>query len=315
MQFAELIRCLIGGVLMGLANLVPGISGGTMLVAAGIYTSFVEAVAELTSLRFGSRVLATLGTIGGSAALTILLLAGQVRDLVVFHRWIMYSIFIGLTLGGLPVIYKLIPRLNVPATLGCGLGLLLMVLLAWAEPHASDQAATASYSYLVLFFAGLAGASAMVLPGISGGYLLLLMGQYVPILSAISSFKSGLQTLDLAAAWQSALPLVPVGIGVALGIAAVSNLIKLLLHRYPAPTLGFLLGLVAGAVIGLWPFQRTILPPSGLSQDLRLRDLPVETFTPTPLQVLVAAGLIVLGFLATVAISKLGYNARSHHRT
>ena len=95
-------RSVFGGVLMGLANLVPGISCGTMLLAAGIYPRFIDAVANVTRFRIQFRSLLVLGCVVGAAGLGILLLAGTLKDLVVDHRWVMYSLFIGLTLGELP---------------------------------------------------------------------------------------------------------------------------------------------------------------------------------------------------------------------
>ena len=92
---------------MGLANLVPGISGGTMLLAAGIYPRFIDAVAEVTRFRFRFRSLLVLGCVVVAAGLGILLLAGTLKDLVVDKRWIMYSLFIGLTLGGVPVVWRM----------------------------------------------------------------------------------------------------------------------------------------------------------------------------------------------------------------
>ena len=93
-------RAVAGGVLMGLANLVPGISGGTMLLAVGIYPRFIEAVADTTRLRLRLQPLLLLSVVAAAGGLAILLLAGFLRDLVVHQRWIMYSAFIGLTLGG-----------------------------------------------------------------------------------------------------------------------------------------------------------------------------------------------------------------------
>ena len=91
------VRSSLGGVLMGLANLVPGISGGTMLLAAGVYPAFIEAIAEVTTLRFRLRSVILLGTVVAAAGLAILLLAGLVRTLVIEQRWVMFSLFIGLT--------------------------------------------------------------------------------------------------------------------------------------------------------------------------------------------------------------------------
>ncbi|HMB71594.1 MAG TPA: DUF368 domain-containing protein, partial [bacterium] len=101
------LRGTVGGVLMGLANLVPGISGGTMLLAAGIYPRFIRAIAELSTLRFRIPSLVVLVSVVVAAALGILLLAGGIKDLVVHRRWVMYSLFIGLTLGGIPVVWRM----------------------------------------------------------------------------------------------------------------------------------------------------------------------------------------------------------------
>ncbi|MDH3583903.1 MAG: DUF368 domain-containing protein, partial [Phycisphaerae bacterium] len=95
-----IIRAAAGGSLMGAANLVPGISGGTMLLASGVYPAFIQAVAEVSTFRFRRRSLVLLGTVALAAAVVIILLAGTLRDLVIDHRWVMYSLFIGLTLGG-----------------------------------------------------------------------------------------------------------------------------------------------------------------------------------------------------------------------
>ena len=78
---------------MGLANLVPGISGGTMLLITGVYPGFIGAIAEITTLRWRWSSVVLLGTIGGAAVLAILLLAGPTKTLVITHRWVMYSLF------------------------------------------------------------------------------------------------------------------------------------------------------------------------------------------------------------------------------
>ena len=312
------LRGAAGGVLMGLANLVPGISGGTMLLAVGIYPLFVGAIADLTMLRFRLSSLALLGSVVVSAGLAILLLAGVVKDLVVDHRWIMYSLFIGLTLGGLPEVWRLARPATPSLWAGAGAGFIAMSFLALAQRSATESGAAGS-SFLLLLMAGVAGASAMILPGVSGGYILLVLGQYVPILSAIDRFKEAIS----AAAWATALDpalhvLLPVGIGVVVGILAVSNALRWLLQRYAKPTLGVLLGLLVGAVIGLWPFQRPVEPIPGetvikgrviTEQDLAgidAEDLPTEFFPPTAGLVGASILLIGAGFLVTLGIARLG---------
>ena len=185
---AFLPRGLVGGTLMGLANLVPGISGGTMLLAAGVYPAFIEAIADLTRGRIARWPLFVLGTIGGAAVLAIGLLAGPTRDLVLEHRSLMYAFFIGLTLGGLPLVWRLARPATPGVWGGAAAAFALMVVMALGTEGGGSSGASTS----LLVVSGLAGASAMILPGISGGYLLLLLGQYVPILGAIDDLKEGL---------------------------------------------------------------------------------------------------------------------------
>lgn len=308
-------RSAIGGVLMGLANLVPGISGGTMLLAAGVYPAFIEAIADLTTLKFRVRPLMLLGCIGGTAALAILLLAGVLKTLVVEQRWVMYSIFIGLTLGGIPLVWRL-ARPATPALIGGAagaFGLMVVMQLGLGGGGGNGEA-----NMLLLGVSGLAGASAMILPGVSGGYLLLLLGQYEPILGSIDLLKQGLLGgFDLALIFEAMKVVIPVGIGVVVGIVGVSNLLKWLLHHYEKATLGVLLGLLLGAVVGLWPFQEPVAPQAGdvvkgkvLTvadlPEVEMDDWPVARFAPGTGQIAGSLALVVAGLGATLLISRIG---------
>jgi putative membrane protein len=318
MSIANFIpRGLLGGTLMGLANLVPGISGGTMLLAVGVYPSFINAIADLTVLRFKPRPLIVLATIAGAATLAIGLLAGPTRALVIEERPLMYSFFIGLTLGGLPLVWRLAQPITKSVWVAAGVAFALMVAMALGTDGGNGGH---SASMPLLMLSGLAGASAMILPGISGGYLLLLLGQYEPILAAIDEVKQGLigpAGFDMARILASMNVVLPVGIGVVLGVVGVSNLLRWLLHRYEKPTLGVLLGLLLGAVVGLYPFQAPVLPELGFENhgrpvpeaelaDIPEEDWPLERFTPTPVEFASAAGTIALGLLLTYAISRFG---------
>ncbi|MFO7849365.1 MAG: DUF368 domain-containing protein [Spirochaetia bacterium] len=307
---------LIGGVLMGLANLVPGVSGGTMLLAVGIYTVFITAVADITSLRFRLRSLVIVFLVAFAAALGILLLAGFVKDLVISYRWIAYSIFIGLTLGGVPVIMEMVDRRTFSMWTGAALGFFGMAAVAALQQYGGVSGGSPEGGRIMLFAAGIAGASAMILPGVSGGYLLLLLGQYIPILSALDALK---QALD-AGNWGEVVHLgltviLPLGMGILLGVVLVSNVLKFLLDRFRRATLGVLLGVLLGAVVGLWPFQEGVAPEPGevfkgttlspqsaaeISQD----EYPAELFTPTAGQIAVAIILTAGGFCVTYGISR-----------
>lgn len=311
------LRCLMGGVLMGLANLVPGISGGTMLLAAGIYPRFIQALADLSALRFRKSSFFVLALVGIAAAAAILLGAGAIKNAVVEHRWAMYSIFIGLTLGGVPVLWQMARPATNAFWSGMVAGLIVMVGLAWLQVYGASSGASRE-GMAMMFLAGVAGASAMILPGVSGGYLLLVLGVYVPVLSAIDSLKEALKAGDLASATDPVLAVVlPVGVGVGVGILVVSNVIRIVLERYEQPTLGVLMGLLVGAVFGLWPFQEGVPPKIGevfkgqvLTAE-RLSELtpdkyPTEFYTPTFSGVMMAIGLVGAGYMVTTLVAKIG---------
>jgi putative membrane protein len=377
----DAIRAVFGGVLMGLANLVPGVSGGTMLLAAGVYRTFIRGIAELSTLRFRAQTILMLGLIVGSALVAIVLGAALLRDLVVHQRWAMFSVFIGLTLGGVPIIWRLIApsstaksalfilvslvvsllivvyvrdmaggssivpgpwgRIIVLGLAGASLltlpilwtkldapdrivmfpviaGLTAMVLLSLAQGAGTNSAASTNGQFALLFIAGLAGGSAMILPGVSGGYLLLILGQYLVILTAISDAKSALSAGDFGALGGLMGVFVPVGLGVVIGIVGVSNLIKMLMDRYERATLGVLLGLLIGAIFGLWPFEAHVKPVIGdvikgivlLDQPsvdaVEASDWPTQGFTPSVFQVTGSIALIGAALMVSTVIDRFG---------
>ena len=290
MEIAQLFRALAGGVLMGLANLVPGVSGGTMLLAVGVYAECIEAVAKFTTFRFDRSSILLLSAVAGAGALVILMLAGTVRDLVIDYRWAMYSLFLGATLGGIPVLWRLIGKPDTRVWIGTIAGLAAMSVTA-VLPMSESQAGSPSTPLLAV--AGFGAFAAMMLPGLSGGYLLVLSGQYVTILGAVDDVKTGLLSAG-SPDWASLLGtfgvLVPFAIGALAALVGVSNLIRHLLHAQRSATLGVLLGLLAGAVLGLWPF--------GVDSD--------GLALPEPAVAAGALALVLGGFSVTVCMGRLG---------
>jgi putative membrane protein len=261
-----------------------------------------------------------LASIVGTAVVAILLLAGTVKGLVEAHRWIMYSIFIGLTLGGIPLLWRM-ARPASPALWGsAAVAFLLMIVMALSGGATGGGGGP---RYLVVFLSGLAASSAMILPGVSGGYLLLLLGQYESILGSVDQLKRGLLgDSDLALGPDLALVLdamhvmLPLGIGIVVGVVGVSNLLRWLLSRFEKVTLGALLGLLLGAVVGLWPFQQERPPEPGdvirgrvvseqNAASFDPRHWPLARFDPSGAQAGAAVGLILAGLGATLLIGRL----------
>jgi putative membrane protein len=285
-----LARIGVGGALMGIANIIPGVSGGTMILATGLYQRFVDSVADVTRLKFRPGPLVFLAVLGLSALLAIFATVTPINWGLRHCQHLMFAAFIGLTLGGVPLIWRDLTPLRPSGVSGAVAGLALMVAVSlWL----SKTAFPASFPFL--FVGGIVGSAAMVLPGISGSYLLLAMGLYSPITAGIEQFKEALKALDMAAAMPPALEvLLPVGLGVLVGIIGLTNLLKAALHKWRDPTLGALLGLLLGSVFFLYPFR-----------EPGHRD-PFEAAAPiTPGNVALVVLCILVGFIATFALSRI----------
>ena len=250
-------RVVLGGFLMGLANLVPGVSGGTMILAVGLYDRFISAVAELSSLRWSRGMFVFLFLLAAGLAVALVGLAGPAVHMVTHYRWAMYSLFVGMTLGGAPELLRLaFPKpaseqaeSKSSAAIALILGFAMMAWIAW-----SLQGVSLPHTFMAFLLMGVVAASSMILPGVSGSYLLLIFGVYDVVIGSLSS--SALKE-DLKG---SLMIIGPVVLGAAIGIALLSNVLKVVLARYSKPAHGALLGLLLGSVLGLWPFQEARYP-------------------------------------------------------
>jgi putative membrane protein len=259
-------RSVVGGVLMGLANLVPGVSGGTMILVVGLYDEFITSVADVTRLRLTRRNVTFLVIVGGAAATAIAALAGTLSRAVTLHQSAMFSLFLGLTLGGAPLLVRMLKGFTASSLIGVAVGLAAMIAIATTKEEPPDKeairAAVASGEFVIVpryprdVAAGALGMSAMVLPGISGAYMLLVLDRYETILASIAAAKDYVvSTGENGDPHVFLRVLIPTAIGAVVSLVLLSNLLKWLLHRHEKPTLGLLLGILCGAVVGIWPFD------------------------------------------------------------
>ncbi|MDE2660861.1 MAG: DUF368 domain-containing protein [Acidobacteriota bacterium] len=254
---ASLARCAVAGVLAGLASLVPGVSGGTMILAAGVYPELVGAVAEITSGRLRRASAARLAVTVGAALVAVFGVAGAARDAFVAWPVLFFALFLGLTLGGAPLLWRMAARPGRGFAAGAVAGAAAVVLPILLAGRGAPADAGLAASAPAFFGAGAVAAFAMVLPGISGSTLLLLMGMYLPFLNAADRLADtlGPSFWDPAAILTAVWGVLPFFLGIALGIAAAARLVRYFLGAYPQATLGALFGLLLGATAGLWPFQ------------------------------------------------------------
>ncbi|MFQ7901391.1 MULTISPECIES: DUF368 domain-containing protein [Pseudomonas] len=237
------------GMAMGAADVVPGVSGGTVAFITGIYDELLRSIAAFPRA-LGSLLRGRVGeawTIA-NAGFLITLLAGILTSVFSLARLITYlleqhpipvwSFFFGLILVSVHLVAREIRQRN----LSSGISFVLGIAFAyWITVAAPMQWGTDSLS---LFFAGAIAICAMILPGISGSFVLVLLGLYPTVLAAVKSF-------DIAV-------LVVFAVGCAVGLLSFAKLLHWTLHRWRDLTLAFLTGLMLGSLNKVWPWKETL---------------------------------------------------------
>lgn len=317
------VRAAVTGVLTGFANLVPGISAGAVLLATGVFRDFIGAMSDIATFKLRRRSLVFLAVLGTAWVLAVLVGAGIVKELVTNHRWVMYSLFIGLTLGGVPLVWLRRDERDTGFWSAAAIGLLIMSGLGAMQMSGVLSVGDAQAGIPLLLLGGLLAAGATVLPGGSGTFVLILMGLYVPILRSVSTVKDALVDRDIGVLFEQAWTLAPFAVGMLGGLISVSLLTKWSLSRFPRATFGLLLGLLLGSVVALFPFQRGVPPQIGdivkgqaVTAETIARiepdDWPVQFFAPGAFEVAVALLLITAALIGTVALCR--FEARLEKR-
>ena len=267
---APTVRTLFAGALMGTANLVPGVSGGTMVLVCGLYAHFVDATAALSRGNFAWPAVRFILLLFAAKFAAMGLLGAPVAEAVERHRSVAYSLFLGMTLAGTPVVWEIFrkapPRTAAPwlAWVLVPIGAALMAslaLLPQPEGHGDlGDDYRPAHDIPLDAVAGAAAYGAMVLPGVSGGTVKLALGRYEPTVWSLGQPLPwlgswvGLGEAAPVAAWGPIL--LPYTLGAIVGLVIVSNLLKWLLQRYERAMAALLLGVLWGSVVPVWPFGR-----------------------------------------------------------
>lgn len=240
---------IIKGVLIGVANAIPGVSGGTMMVSMGIYDKILSSVTNI--FKQWKKSLMTLFPYAIGMALGIVGLSFAIEYLFAEFPLATALCFIGLILGGLPMMLGKLKG----SRLNAGNGIVFLIffafifLLQWMNgKNAADVALTLSVTMVIrLFFIGVIAAATMVIPGVSGSMILMLLGFYTPVIEAVTFTIKALAHGDFGKFVNQCLILLPFGLGVLIGIYYVAKLIELLLKRYETLTFSAILGLIAAS--------------------------------------------------------------------
>ena len=250
---------ILRGAVIGVSNIIPGVSGGTMAVSMGIYDRVIYAVNNLFKQfkkSFREILPILIGVLIGLFAFAALIgtLLGTKSEEIPITRLPTNFAFIGLILGGLPAIYK---RVNMKSAKGPGviLFLVFLALVAVLPLLVPPEARTVDHSIgniLLMFLLGAIASSTMVIPGISGSMIMILLGYYDSIINAMNDLRGG--------DWSSLALLLPFVLGLLVGIVFIARLMNFLLKKHAALTFCAIFGLVIGSPVAILMKNRECFP-------------------------------------------------------
>ncbi|BAB05788.1 DUF368 domain-containing protein [Halalkalibacterium halodurans] len=250
---------LFKGMAMGISDLVPGVSGGTIALILGIYQSLITAINGLTTKQWKKHVMFLIPLVIG-IGLALLTVSHIISWLLNEYPQPTLFFFIGLIIGIVPTLLKDINFIQSFTPIHYGV-LLLGAIIVGATTLLKDSSPTtimdqlAIGDYILLFFAGWLASTAMILPGVSGSFIFLLLGVYPTVIQALSTFNLAV--------------LFTVGIGIILGLGITSRLISYLFVQYKTATYALMIGFIAGSVFVIYP---------GMAGDFFLISLSVIAF-------------------------------------
>ena len=246
----ELIALFLKGLAMGAANVIPGVSGGTIALITGIYERLINAIKafdhNVLKLLLRRDIKGAWYKVDGSflsavlagVAISIVSLAKLLEYLLEHHELLTMAFFFGLILLSVYFVGKTVRNWNAVSMALLALGTAVAVAIALLAP------ATENASFFYVFVCGIVAICSMILPGLSGSFILIIMGNYALILGAIGSADLGI--------------LLPLLLGCAVGLVAFSHLLAWVFKHFHDQTIALMTGFILGSLAIIWPWKNTL---------------------------------------------------------
>lgn len=244
-----MLKNILKGVVIGIANIIPGVSGGTMAVSMGIYDKMIHCVTHLfkefkKSVQFLLPIFIGAGI--GLLGLTFVIQAA-------FERFPMPTnlLFIGLIVGGLPAVWKKVQGQKISvghaiAALAFFALVVGMAAIGEAEGRTADMS-LGPVQMVKFFGVGMIASATMIIPGVSGSMVLLLLGYYNAILDTITGFLKALVAFDMPAIMHNLGIIIPMGLGIVFGIFAIAKIIEIVFAKFPLYAYWAIIGLIVAS--------------------------------------------------------------------
>ena len=323
-KITDYIMVAVKGACMGAADVIPGVSGGTIAFITGIYDQLIESINSIngTALKlfFSGKFKEFWKHINGSflvslfcgILVSVLSLAGLMQYLLEHHPIQTWAFFFGLIVASSIFILRGIQGWNMKSAMFPVLGVVLGIVVCTLSPTQTPDA------LWFIFLSGAIAICAMILPGISGSFILLILGKYKYIMGAITGLTTG------AAVGESLVILCVFAVGAVCGILAFSRLLHWLLARFNKETLMVLAGFIIGSLVKVWPWSN--MEAIVISQFPEIADMAAATQQAIPAEVLAdyipqvdmqigsAVLFALIGFFLVTGIESLG-KAMKHRQT
>ena len=318
--FPDYLIITLKGLAMGAADVVPGVSGGTIAFISGIYQELIDSInnVNLSVLKTlkkdglkaawkqvnGSFLLALLTGIG----ISILTFSKVITHLLETQPILVWSFFFGLIIASITLIWKEITRWKLVDILFLLIGITVSYYITIARPVSSPD------SYWYLFLSGFIAIIAMILPGISGAFILLLMGSYETVIGTINTFREGLTTANSEILVSALLKLGVFALGCIIGLKSFSKVLHWMFEHHKNTTLTLLVGFMVGSLNKVWPWKEVLETRTNSHGEVVPyidQSILPKNFNGEP-QIAMSIGLAILGFVVIFGMekmaSKLGKN-------
>lgn len=313
-RFLDYLIIAFKGIAMGAADVVPGVSGGTIAFISGIYEELIESIDKVNLGVFkvwkqegfkaawksinGSFLLALFSGI----AISILSLAKLIKWLLHNEPVLLWSFFFGLVLASILYIAKQIKGWSPKVIIAIIATSVLSYYITLAEPFASPD------SPFYLLFCGFIAIIAMILPGVSGAFILLILGAYQTAIDTINNLRDGLVTGNMELFKDALLKFVLLAIGAVVGLKVFSKALNWMFKHHKNLTLAILTGFMIGSLNKIWPWKKILKTRiNSEGEEVTLLD---QSILPSSYQgdnqIVLAIIFVVIGFAAILILERLG---------
>ena len=312
-NFKDYFIIALKGIAMGAADVVPGVSGGTIAFISGIYEELISSInkVNLSALKLARKegIKKAWIQINGSflaslflgIAISIFSLAKGIKWLLETNPILLWSFFFGLVIASIIYVGKQIFKWNLLLVVGVLIGTIISYIITISNPIASPD------SNLYLLFCGSIAIIAMILPGISGAFILVLLGAYEIALETVNQLGEGLSQGDFEKFGQAFVKFLMLLLGAIIGIKLFSKILTWMFSKYKDLTLALLSGFMVGSLNKIWPWKETLSWRSnshGEQVPLLEKSISPASFDGDN-QLVLAIVLAILGFLTIFILEKI----------